>query len=382
MPPSAHTPTVERTLHLVEMLLANPKGITPQEMLLHLDISRSTLFLMLRTLKSLGYIEQSEKRGRYRLGPRLEAWRASPSLVSQDLLTAFYMETSQKDWPETLALVLPSMAGPIVLAQAESSRQVRCIFTPGQVQPELRAAIEALNPEPPQEVKTNGYSLVQGPESIELALPVCRDGHRPEAVLLMSAPAFRWQVEQFLVSFLSELRAMAARLSYQLGAVIYAPFTARTETWSQPAEELDSTELTAFLHGPWTARLACIRPDGTPHVIPVWQEWDGEHFFIVAWHGSQWAEHVMQNPNVSLTVDEPWPPLRRVVARGRAFSIPESGDEHLQREQLLMRLTQRYLGQSAVDLTERVRLAFKILPEYLRGWQGIPWQNISSDRHI
>ena len=90
----------------------------------------------------------------------------------------------------------------------------------------------------------------------------------------------------------------------------------------------------------------------------------------------------MQNPNISLTVDEPWPPLRRVVARGRAFSIPENGDEHLKREQLLMRLTQRYLGQSAADLTERVRFAFKILPEYLRGWQGIPWQNISSDRHI
>ncbi|MCJ7625097.1 MAG: helix-turn-helix domain-containing protein, partial [Anaerolineaceae bacterium] len=159
MPPSAQNPTVERTLYLVEMLLANPKGITPQEMLLHLDISRSTLFLMLRTLKSLGYIEQSEKRGRYRLGPRLEAWRTSPSLTSQDLLTAFYMETSKKEWPETLVLALPSMQGPIVLAQAEGNRQVRSIFTPGQVQPELQAAIEALNPEPSTQVRTNGYCL-------------------------------------------------------------------------------------------------------------------------------------------------------------------------------------------------------------------------------
>ena len=90
------------------------------------------------------------------------------------------------------------------------------------------------------------------------------------------------------------------------------------------------------------ARLACIRPDGGPHVIPVWQEWDGEKFVVIAWQGSQWAEYVLQNPNVSLSVDEPWPPLRRVVARGKAMKLPANSTTL---DEILLRLSGRYLGQ-------------------------------------
>ncbi len=102
--------------------------------------------------------------------------------------------------------------------------------------------------------------------------------------------------------------------------------------------------MTAFLQGPWTARLAVVRPDGQPHVIPVWQEWDGEVFTIIAWKGSQWAEHLLQNPNVSLTIDEPWPPLRRVVVRGQAAPL-NHGDDIPGLEALVQRLTRRYLAR-------------------------------------
>jgi nitroimidazol reductase NimA-like FMN-containing flavoprotein (pyridoxamine 5'-phosphate oxidase superfamily) len=132
--------------------------------------------------------------------------------------------------------------------------------------------------------------------------------------------------------------------------------------------------MAAFLNGPWTARLACIRPDGGPHVIPVWQEWDGERFVIIAWQGSQWAEYVLQNPNVSISVDEPWPPLRRVVARGKAVQMPADSSRL---DEILLRLSGRYLGQGTTGITGQVHIAFSILPDYLRGWQGLPGTLIS-----
>jgi DNA-binding IclR family transcriptional regulator/nitroimidazol reductase NimA-like FMN-containing flavoprotein (pyridoxamine 5'-phosphate oxidase superfamily) len=362
--------TAERTLRLIELLLESPEGLTAQELQGQLDLSRSSLFLMLRTLKTLGYIDQSEKRGRYRPGLRLEAWRSSPTPAARDLLAAFYQQAGHLSWPETLVLALPSPQGLLVMAQVEGTAQVRSAFIPGQPQAGLEAARAVLRPKPPLEVLENGYCLDVGVESLELALPVCRDGFHPEAALTLSAPAFRWQPENLLKTFLPEMRTMAARLSYQLGAPVYSPYRTQSELTLPASRSLSEAEMASFLQGPWTARLACVRPDGRPHVIPVWQEWDGEIFHVIAWKGSQWAEFVLQNPHISLTIDEPWPPLRRVVVRGEAQAVA-SNDRCLDLPALLRRMAHRYLGQEAAGSPSAVRLAFSIRPEVLRGWQGL-----------
>ncbi len=364
--------TAARTLKLVETLLASPQGLTPQELLARLGGSRSALFPLLHTLKSLGYATQPERRGRYYPGPRLPAWGTGPAaghpegaIPAVDLSQAFYQEAARRSCPETLALVLPAPGGPLVLSQVEGSQQVRCAFTPGQVYPALEAACQALASQPPQTVLENGCALVAGSDSLDLALPICRDGTHPEAALLLSAPPFRWQPQPLLDAFLTDLRAMAARLSYRLGAPFYLPYPQPGDSELKPASPLASEEITRFLQGPWTARLACLRPDGRPHVIPVWQEWDGQAFYVVAWQGSQWAEFLLQNPEVSLIVDEPWPPLRRVTSRGRA-SLVEPG---FALTPLLQRLARRYLGQDAPPAP--IDRTFRIFPETLKGWQGL-----------
>jgi nitroimidazol reductase NimA-like FMN-containing flavoprotein (pyridoxamine 5'-phosphate oxidase superfamily) len=126
-----------------------------------------------------------------------------------------------------------------------------------------------------------------------------------------------------------------------------------------------------FLQGPWAARLACVRPDGHPHVIPVWQEWNGKEFSVIAWKGSQWAAYLLQNPSVSLSVDEPWPPFRRVVVRGQAELISPD-DPIIHMEELIQRLTRRYLGQANTGLNDKIQHAFRICPEVLSGRQGMP----------
>ena len=374
-------PAAERTLRLIELLIERPEGWTPQELLLELDLSRSSLYVLLRALKALGYVEQTGKRGRYTAGPRLRAWRAPQAPSLQDLLAAFYQECetaafsgetareARETARETLALVLPVRGGYQVAAQVEGSAQVRSVFTTGQTTAELPAAGAVLDPLPPAEIAAHGYSLNPAGDALHLALPVCRDGHTPEAAVLLSAPAFRWDGERLKVAYLDGLREMAAHLSYRLGAPFYAPYRGQPRETLQATALLDADEMSAFLRGPYTARLACIRPDGKPHVIPVWQEWDGKDFYIIAWQGSQWAEYVQANANVSLTIDEPWAPLRRVVVSGCA-SAYEATPADLDR--LLNRMTRRYLGRSAAaGLSMQVQRAFRVRPEALRGWQGL-----------
>ena len=230
--------TVQRTLRLVEVLLAQPSGLSAGQLHAQVGGSRSALYLLLATLKSLGYIQPGEKRGLYQPGPRARAWRTPPPAVPVDLNLAYY-------------------------------------YLPYQPEPRLDL--------------------------------------RPSAPLL-------------------------------------------------------DAEINTFLQGPWAARLACLRPDGRPHVIPVWQEWDGQVFLVLAWQGSQWADYLLRDPNVSLTVDEPWPPLRRVVCRGQAQPIPPA---ELDLPALVQRLARRYLGQVPAALETQVQRAFRILPETLRGWQGL-----------
>ncbi len=361
---------VERTMRLVELLLSAPDGLTPQELLLQLDISRSTLFLLLRSMKALGYVEQAEKRGRYYPGPRLQAWQQSSSPLSRDLLTAFYQEGARLNSPETLALTVRAETGVLVVGQVEGSQQVRSVLQPGQVYPGLCAAAEVLAEFPGAEVQTYGYHFCENEDSLELALPVCPDGATPQAALLLSAPRFRWRSEAFLERHLPEQRALAARLSHQMGAPAYTPFHYHPAAQLQPSGPLSSEEISSFLQGPWTARLACVRPDGRPHVIPVWQEWDGSGFCVVAWQGSQWADYIAQDPNVSLTVDEPWPPLRRVVVRGVAEPLAVGDPATLHK--LVRSLANRYLGQLTPGLLEQVQGAFRIQPQAVRGWMGVP----------
>lgn len=364
-------PAVQRTIQILEMLLCHPQGVTASEMLLEIDVSRSSLFAFLNTLKALGYVEQAQKRGRYRAGPRLLAWKggAGPA-PGADLQSAFYQEAGEGGLDETLALVVPTAADEVlVLAQVESPRQVRSVLEIGQRLPISSAAGGIFQSPLAPEVKDRGFCLAPRGDSLEIAFPVCRDGVLPSAALLMSVPAFRWDNSR-LDDFLPLLREISARLSYRIGAPNYSPWQTEARTEVAGTLPLDSEQQSALLKAPWAARLACVRPDGAPHVVPVWHEWDGRVFRVLAWRGSRWGDYLAANPQVSLTVDEPWLPFRRISVKGTAQPEFEADDPALNR--LLARLSRRYLGHNlAATLAPQVERSFLITPLSLRGWQGI-----------
>ncbi|MFN7037316.1 MAG: pyridoxamine 5'-phosphate oxidase family protein, partial [Bellilinea sp.] len=280
-------------------------------------------------------------------------------------------EARQHLCPETLLIVVPAAQGVLTLAQVESRQTVRSAYPVGEALPAGSAAEDLFQSPPAASIIRNGYSLRLSNEIIELALPVCPDGVHPQAALLLSAPSFRWTEQTLVQQWLMELRALAARLSYRLGATFYAPYQVQPPGQLPAEAQLNPQEIRRFLQGPWTARLACLRPDGKPHVIPVWQEWDGKAFYLIAWRGSLWAEYLLSNPEASLTIDEPWPPLRRVSARGKALPLPLAKDDPRLNE-LLRRLSERYLGEAALAPSgDQIQQVFQIIPESVRGWKGL-----------
>lgn len=362
--------TIERALSLLEIFLQNPDGLNPQEILEKMNISRSTLFTLLKELKDIGYLDQTETRGRYIAGPRLLSWSGSNSPSYQLLINVFHQEGHAKSLPETIALCVPGPQGILLLDQKEGDQIIRAVYAIGEPLPVDSAAFQIISLPFTEHVLQCGYFLNENKDFIELAIPICADGVNPVAGLLLNVPKYRWNPEMLLEEWLSELRAMAARISYRLGALQYTPYQQHQQSSLQATQTMDESQIIQFLLGPWTARLACIHPDGHPHVIPVWQEWDGKKFSILALKNSQWPEYVRKNSQVSLTIDEPWAPYRRVVMRGTAKEL-ENVDMETQTA-LLTRLSKRYLGQNTPQrFLHQVEAIFTINPDTLRGWIGL-----------
>ena len=55
----------------------------------------------------------------------------------------------------------------------------------------------------------------------------------------------------------------------------------------------------ALLGGPITARLATVRPDGSPYVVPIWQQWDGQGMFLETASMRWFWDHYIDNTDLS-----------------------------------------------------------------------------------
>ncbi len=378
----SRVPAAERTMKILELLAATPEGMTAGELEAALEIPRSALFALLNTLKELGYVAQEASRRPYLPGPRLQALQTPRATGTNALLMAFYEESALHPPEETLGLATLSDGGVVVLAEAPCDAPVRGVLTPGRryPAPEHPAGLVLLAGRPTPDaglaarlrhVREENAAREVRDELVTLAVPICPDGIRPEAALIASVPPFRWD-EGRSARLLNTLREIAARLSHRLGALTYHPYGAARPHHLGPSVAMAPEERRTFLEGPWAARLACVRPDGSPHVVPIWYEWHDESFLVAAWPGSLWADFVARNPAVALTIDEPWPPMRRVLVRGNAHPLaPEAIPGGL--DGFYQRLSVRYLGASGNGTPARRSAdgwrAFRIPPETMAAYR-------------
>ena len=108
------------------------------------------------------------------------------------------------------------------------------------------------------------------------------------------------------------------------------------------------------------AQLATLMPDGSPHVAPVWVEYDGRHILINTAKGRVKDRNMRRDPRVGLDLLDPDNPYRHLSIRGRVSDITEDGaDEHIDK------LTKKYIGQDHYPYrgSGEVRVIYKIEPQ-------------------
>ena len=73
------------------------------------------------------------------------------------------------------------------------------------------------------------------------------------------------------------------------------------------------------------AQLATLMPDGSPHVAPVWFEFDGQNIVINTAKGRIKDKNMRRDPRVALSILDPDNPYRYLSIRGRVIKITENG---------------------------------------------------------
>jgi PPOX class probable F420-dependent enzyme len=96
---------------------------------------------------------------------------------------------------------------------------------------------------------------------------------------------------------------------------------------------------------PRTGKLAVVRPDGRPHVRPIWFDLDGDEIVFTTWHTTVKARAILRDDRVSVCVDDERPPFAFVAVDGVARIDDRPGE----RARWARRIAARYMGPELAD---------------------------------
>ncbi len=122
-----------------------------------------------------------------------------------------------------------------------------------------------------------------------------------------------------------------------------------------PVEFLDFFKKRAFAH------LATIMPDGSPHVTPVWVDYDGKYLIITSTRTNQKVRNITRQPRVAVSIQDPDDPYRYLLVRGNVVKMSEEGAE-----EMLDNLAVKYTGSKfELHPPKYVHVKYMIEPEHI-----------------
>jgi PPOX class probable F420-dependent enzyme len=148
------------------------------------------------------------------------------------------------------------------------------------------------------------------------------------------------------------------------------------ESWRGTIGKIAGEELDVFLGGNLVCRLACLKEDGAPYVVPCWFEWTGKEFYIIPRKRSAWAGYVQRDGRVCLNISNDTPPYKQVQVEGTAEVVeePNVGGQWVE---IGRRMALRYLGEHGPDYLvptlDQPRWLIRVTPRKMITWQGVAW---------
>lgn len=147
---------------------------------------------------------------------------------------------------------------------------------------------------------------------------------------------------------------------------------------------MSDQEFAAFLSGSCLARLACIKPDGGPYVVPIWYHWSDNRIWFVGRQKSAWCGYLDRNPSAAVVIDTEGEYeaaghrflTPKVVAEGSVEIVGRPGDD-VDWQSIALAMALRYRGDAGRAYVERTanqgRWLIALDPESVVTWRGGGW---------
>lgn len=118
--------------------------------------------------------------------------------------------------------------------------------------------------------------------------------------------------------------------------------------------------------------LGTVRPDGRPHLIPIWFLWEGETLLFFSQPKTQKIRNMQHMPDVTLALDSASHGEDIVILEGRTELLSDPSitsanlPEYLAKYQAL--ITQ--LGWEPAGMAAEYSQAIRVTPTRIRAWGG------------
>src|SRR5262249_41633841 len=119
--------------------------------------------------------------------------------------------------------------------------------------------------------------------------------------------------------------------------------------------------------------VSTIRPDGRPHVVPVWFTWDGEVLTFFSKPDAQKIRNLEANPNVMLALGTPDETMDVELIEGRAevLGTPAADADECRLDKYAGLMA--HVGLTVEQFVQTYSQVVRVRPTRLLGWGGPGW---------
>jgi PPOX class probable F420-dependent enzyme len=132
-----------------------------------------------------------------------------------------------------------------------------------------------------------------------------------------------------------------------------------------------ATRSQRFLEEEPVVWLSTVRPDGGPHIVPVWFWWDGEALLVFSKPEARKVRNLRVNPSVMLALGDAEDDFDVALVEGRAELLDRPTAEVLPKAHLVKYRAQlAAIGLTAEEYIATYSQAIRIVPDRFLGWHG------------
>jgi PPOX class probable F420-dependent enzyme len=140
---------------------------------------------------------------------------------------------------------------------------------------------------------------------------------------------------------------------------------------SKPTALSPAARIDRLLRSEPVVWMSTVRPDGVPHLIPIWFSWDGDAILVASKPHAQKVRNLRENPVVMLALGKPEEDFDVGLLEGRAELLDVPSSEVLPASHLTKyRAAMAAIGLSPDEFLATYTQVIRITPTRYLPWHG------------